>query len=789
MAVAKQIVDRPRMEDRICMGKMLERAGQNLAAKFILENAAPVIDVVLMGREPVKSLQSEAAASQALTPRDAGAMVDFIRKLYADPELSALTQLADAGGVGWSRAVLAFVLETFRQLKTSIPRADKKRDEAYDVVANPYLLVQVYADGIDMPPKLRQAEDFFRDVRALAEAAPTMSPAQRSNMELYAAAVLTALDLSSQGSTRMKVLKTNGDIYVAADQGILLRKTIQLLTTVGARPDTRGLAKHVLDALSNLSSNADLVLDQCGTTFLPDFLLTEVQAGGGAKWRNFALAGFYWREYWTKLAAVARLTSGLFPLPDGWDGALDEYRIATPAGPVPLTDEQKLALTAIWREPLTVLLGPPGSGKTTLFEALEFLAERFGAGPRAYAAFTNKATQVLRDHGLPAKTLHKTLKLYGYLATPPKDADEEMAERLGNGWLVVDEMSMLDVRLLYAVLRCSVRRVPAADGGRRGEYEAAPFRVVLAGDLGQLPPVMPGNPADLALGLNDKKAPEGRVPVVRLTRILHTDNPRITAAIKAVEPYRKAAPSWPEWGEGLPRIESGSWDDMLAALAALTPENTDDWQIITPTNALVLALNKACRNKFRPAGHAADLWCRGDRVYLNGALPDDDVVKGAYGRIVDVGADGSLLVDFSACGGPADKLVDRNAPLKPGWAVTVHKAQGSRWDKVLLVVPPRDLDGLTDELATVDPEEPVAIDVDEAALRHSPWIGVFDKRLIYTAVSRARRDLCILAGRPDEFVGHLGSLRMIPRDTRLRGMLRFGLPWRDNLDSGPKRRQ
>ena len=157
-----------------------------------------------------------------------------------------------------------------------------------------------------------------------------------------------------------------------------------------------------------------------------------------------------------------------------------------------LPDGQKDALVRALTEPVSVITGGPGVGKTTIVRALvQILAQK--QLRLLLAAPTGRAAKRLEEAtGHAAATLHRLLEF-----TPGTGKFARTRENpLEGEMLVVDETSMLDIQLAYALLRA----IPAT------------MTLVLVGDQNQLPSVGPGNVlADILAS--------GRVATTALTHI------------------------------------------------------------------------------------------------------------------------------------------------------------------------------------------------------------------------------------------------------------------------------
>ena len=159
---------------------------------------------------------------------------------------------------------------------------------------------------------------------------------------------------------------------------------------------------------------------------------------------------------------------------------------------VSLAQQQKKAVQLALSKGMLVITGGPGTGKTTILQFVITLLEKLGESFELCAPTGRAAKRMTETTGCEARTIHRLLE-YAYGENGfsrnqdnPIDADT----------IIIDEMSMVDVQLMWALLRAV----------RPGT------RLIMVGDADQLPPVGPGNV------LRDIIA-SGTVPVVRLTDI------------------------------------------------------------------------------------------------------------------------------------------------------------------------------------------------------------------------------------------------------------------------------
>jgi len=160
-----------------------------------------------------------------------------------------------------------------------------------------------------------------------------------------------------------------------------------------------------------------------------------------------------------------------------------------------LSDEQEQAILATLMNPISILTGGPGTGKTT---TIRVLIETVEASKKKYALAspTGRAAKRLSEAaGRPASTIHRLL---GY--KPGEGFNHHLGNPLQVDLLVIDEVSMLDLLLANNLLK-------AVSPGTH---------ILFVGDVDQLPPVGAGDV------LRDMIA-SGKIPVTRLSKIYRQD--------------------------------------------------------------------------------------------------------------------------------------------------------------------------------------------------------------------------------------------------------------------------
>ena len=454
-----------------------------------------------------------------------------------------------------------------------------------------------------------------------------------------------------------------------------------------------------------------------------------VRAGRWLRWRR-------WHQQLSHCttALIERGQAGVEP-PASASQLEDARSLATAAG---LDRQQSAAVQALLEQRLVLLSGGPGTGKTST--VVQMLAAALRLQPQLrlqLAAPTGKAAARLgaavaagapglepdlaeRLARLPCGTLHRLLEARGNGAGFRRGA----AVPLELDLLVVDEVSMVDLPLMQALLAA----LPQA------------ARLLLVGDPDQLPPVGPGavllelcrpdalaalGPAAVELrttyrndGAIASLASALRRQVAGGSELLHTLRPQLEQLQSGANVQWQEAPAGRPPVEALGRLrqhqqrlteladalgvldpQAGAADDPRAGallnnlerLILLSPIRQGPWGVEGVQRAL---LGEALAGPVQA-------WPLGTPVLNRRNLPEQELANGDIGVLV-AGAGGRRLVLF-----PGGRLLHPAllAGAEPALALTVHKAQGSQYGEVLLLLP---------------------------AGRH------LDARLLYTGLTRAR---------------------------------------------------
>ena len=406
---------------------------------------------------------------------------------------------------------------------------------------------------------------------------------------------------------------------------------------------------------------------------------------------------------------------------------------------VTLAKAQAAAVELALREPVCVITGGPGTGKTTiiktLLEALDLPKQDV-----ALAAPTGRAAKRMSEAtGRPALTLHRLLEYNPGENAFLRDETDPIDAKL----VIVDEASMVDLPLFFALTRALADKT----------------RLILVGDRDQLPPVGPGAPlTDLI--------ESGAVPVARLTEIFRQGKgSAIVEAAHAINEGRPIPPS----PQGQPLsdfyfVQREDPDHIANLIESLVKDRIPerfgldparDVQVLTPMRAGpigVEVLNERLQRLLNPAaqpetaGFELSAETRrvpfrvGDKVmqikndYERGVFNGDiGFVRRVEPALVHVEVDERLVT------------YDRESldNLTLAYAVTIPKSQGSEYPAVVIPV----------------------------STHHYKMLR---RNLLYTGVTRGKR-LVVLVGTERAMRIAVGNALVEERDTGLAEVLRLAV--------------
>lgn len=336
-----------------------------------------------------------------------------------------------------------------------------------------------------------------------------------------------------------------------------------------------------------------------------------------------------------------------------------------------LNEEQRTAVATAVREPLTIITGGPGTGKTLTERALLALYRtRHPTGRVVCCAPTGRAARRMEEStGMPATTIHRAL---GLLAG--EDGNYCEPEALEADLVLVDEVSMMDIYLAEHLLRAIPRGC----------------QLVFIGDADQLPSVGPGAVLSEMIGC-------GVIPVIRLQKIYRQSRgSRIATNASLIRNGNLSL----EYGSDFRFVESSDLVNSADQIERIYLEEAercgvDNVALLTPfrqkTETGVTALNERLRDKINPPSSEKTEAVFGKRCFRKGdkvmqIKNYEDISNGDIGYVVQIRKDGSdalLTVDFGD-GRVVEYENNDLDMLTHAYATTIHKSQGAEYQSVII---------------------------------------------------------------------------------------------------------
>ena len=376
-----------------------------------------------------------------------------------------------------------------------------------------------------------------------------------------------------------------------------------------------------------------------------------------------------------------------------------ELKKVEKASNIKLSDKQKQAIESVNEHNVTIITGGPGTGKTTIIKSILEIYKSSGKKV-VLCAPTGRATKrITETTGEEAKTLHRLLEIGKFDDESNNNRIDYEVAPIDADVIVVDEMSMVDLFLMNYLIK--------------GIYLGT--KLILVGDVDQLPSVGPG--AVLKDLINSNK-----ITTIHLEKIF-----RQAAKSKIIqnahrvnngESFLLKTEKEEDQKEDFFYINEKTQEKILSQLISLCKErlkNYDNYdffnniQVLTPTKKGMLGtkeLNKILQKELNPKSsdknersYGEVTFREGDRVmqtknnydiYWQRIDNEEDdgtgIYNGELGRIVKINEiDKQIKVLFDD-GKQAWYMYSDLEQLEHAYAITIHKAQGSEFDVVIIVV-------------------------------------------------------------------------------------------------------
>ena len=395
------------------------------------------------------------------------------------------------------------------------------------------------------------------------------------------------------------------------------------------------------------------------------------------------------------------------------------------------SDEQIKAIENALNENITIISGGPGTGKTTIINAIVKLYIKENClnnediiNNIALLAPTGRASKKLSNStSLPAYTIHRLLKWH-------KESDSfEYNEynKLYHKLLIVDECSMIDISLMKSLL-CAYN---------------SNIKLVLVGDIYQLPSVGPG------LVLQDLINSDYFSFNMLNTIYRQSDNsyiPYLAKDIKKQDINEEILTKKDDYNFIVCEKDK-ILENVIRCVQYGLSKGIDEskMQVLAPMykgdngiDNLNLYLEKIYNNNpFMEVKYGDKIYHVNDKVLQLVNDSDNNVFNGDIGKIINISKnyDDKIIIqiDFDGNVVSIEKKDLKNITL--AYAITIHKSQGSEFDHVIM---------------------PIC---------NNYSIMLYNK-LIYTAVSRAKKSLTII-GEPSAFIRAVNNNYSMMRKTSL----------------------
>lgn len=401
-------------------------------------------------------------------------------------------------------------------------------------------------------------------------------------------------------------------------------------------------------------------------------------------------------------------------------------------------EDQRNAIKKALENKITIISGGPGTGKTTIINAIvKLYIKMHDFSPMevlaniALLAPTGRASKKMSSStGLPAMTIHRFLKWNKDTNNFGVNEYHKAQENL----IIVDEMSMIDVSLFDALLKGIKSNV----------------QLIMVGDVFQLPSVGPG------LVLNDLILSDlfTFCPLEKIYR--QSDNsyiPYLALEIKNKDLAEDFVSQKDDYN--FLNVDGKYIKDMIKKICVMSKAkglNEEDIQILAPMykgENGIDNLNVILQNLFNPKDtkkeeiHYGDVIYReGDKVLQLQNNPDNNVFNGDIGYIRKIipksGKNKDLvLIDFE--GVKVEYSKEELNQIKHAYAITIHKSQGSEFSHVILPI-------------------------------SRSYYKMLYNKLIYTGISRAKKSLVII-GEANAFMMAVNNDYASSRKTMLKEKL------------------
>ncbi len=389
---------------------------------------------------------------------------------------------------------------------------------------------------------------------------------------------------------------------------------------------------------------------------------------------------------------------------------------------ITLAENQELAVKAVGDNFLSVITGGPGTGKTATLKAImETYQDCFPNSAITLMAPTGLAAKRMSVAcGMEARTIHKTLGLVP--ADNDSGFDDSSGLTLNGGLVIVDEFSMVGIHIA------------------RFLFEAIVFepdlRIVIVGDVDQLPPVSPGAVLDDLIlcqkvkvtRLNRNFRQEAGSAIIDNAYAINEGNTNLSFTgnfqYREVQDKDLALETKAILDEVKRAFEESCKTYGLAQTFVLAPQRKSEVKNGETTIKTLLStssMNPILRDIVNPPAAGKAFFKTGSRIFRVGdrvinLKNTSEVMNGEIGYIQSIDKQDVPVITVNFLGNEVEYTPDMLKHLDLAYCITVHKAQGAEYESVIYP------SSMTQDI-------------------------MLQRNLLYTAVTRAKKNVLIIGNR------------------------------------------
>ena len=437
-----------------------------------------------------------------------------------------------------------------------------------------------------------------------------------------------------------EAMKQNGHLYL--EQEILVKDALKVLNK---EPDLQPVTKtEILNVLYRLAMQDSIVVEENRIYITKQYQEEEDTA--------------------SMIARKLHERIPVFTIEKELEEAQEDLNIT-------LSEQQKEAVRMVFANPICIITGGPGTGKTTVLKVILYIYQKKCGNEVKLMAPTGRAARRMAEStgNGDATTMHMALGLFG-------DGDyEALTDELSADFINADEVSMVDMHLAYEFF-----------------YKIkAGARVLLVGDVHQLPSVGAGDVFRQLILC-------GKIPVTVLNLVYRQGkDSNIPINAQLINEGKTNL----QWGDDFQMVECSGADEAAQIvkkiyLKEIQMYGMEQVQILSPykvrSAAGVLELNRSLQDEVNPPVSGkrelhlgGEIFREGDRILQN--KNTEFASNGDLGTLVQIAEDedNNPLVKIVFTDGRRVKYeAEQVEMMEHANAITIHKSQGSECQVVII---------------------------------------------------------------------------------------------------------